>query len=1059
MMTLLARYFVRRPMMFWSLVVAILAGGVLAFVQMPKLEDPAVSAKQAMVIVQWPGATAHQLELEVAQPMEDVLRALPDVNKVMTTCGSGSVTLTVEFKMTVLASDLEQHFDLLRRKVSDVAPTLPQGCYAPIVVDDMMDVYGIFYALTADSTYTYSELNRYARYLQRELLGVEGVKRINLVGNRQEVIQITLSPDQVMRNGLLPTQIIMALQEAGKTVDAGTGQAGSECLNVRVSKPLRDETDVRNLLLRIPAGRTVRLADVARVERAYAEPQRNGFFVNGIPAIAICLAMEADAVVPDVGKAVDARLAQAMKRMPAGLHTEKIFFQPDKVDEAISSFMWNLVESVVIVILVLVFAMGLRSGVIIGFGLVLTVAVSFPILLVCGTTLQRISLGAFIVAMGMLVDNAVVIMDGILVDRRRGLGPKTSLFRIGRHTALPLLGATVIAAATFLCVYLSPDTAGEYASDLFLVLCVSLLASWVLALVQVPVCARQWLPARERCGGSAAVMNSPVHRAVRRAVCFVIGHKAVTLVAAFSVLALSVVGMARVRNLFFPDFDYRQFVVECFFPPSTNADTVRNRMLHMSRRVAARPEVERVTVSQGSAPALYCLVRPMTSGGDRYGELMVDCKDYATVVRLLPGLRRELREAYPDAYIRMRKYNFSTSTSHTVEAEFSGPDPAVLRRLCAQAEAVMRQCPYVDAYSVQNNWLPKVKTLTTGFVTPDALRAGISRSDVANALQAAGSGGMAVGMIHDQERMIPLQLRLRRPGSSQALLPDCWTDVPVWSMMNVHAPGGAPAGTKALRELPDKMLHAIPLGSVVSGCSLQWEEPLVRRLNGQRAMEAECDPDPDNPEATPDKVMRSIRPAIEAIPLPEGYHLRWVGEGEVQGQAIGNLMKYVPLTMFIILAILLGLTGSWRKVGVILLCLPFAMCGIVPSLLATGQPLTFMAIIGLIGLVGMMVKNAIVLVDEIGRLQTEEHMAPYTAVVEATVSRVRPVMMASLTTIVGMIPLVGDPMYGSMAICIMGGLTVGTLITLILLPLLYAAFFRIHRPATVSVISTSRNPL
>ena len=482
-MTLLARYFVRRPMMFWSLVVAILAGGVLAFVQMPKLEDPAVSAKQAMVIVQWPGATAHQLELEVAQPMEDVLRALPDVNKVMTTCGSGSVTLAVEFKMTVLASDLEQHFDLLRRKVSDVAPTLPQGCYAPIVVDDMMDVYGIFYALTADSTYTYSELNRYARYLQRELLGVEGVKRINLVGNRQEVIQITLSPDQVMRNGLLPTQIIMALQEAGKTVDAGTGQAGSECLNVRVSKPLRDETDVRNLLLRTPAGRTVRLADVARVERAYAEPQRNGFFVNGIPAIAICLAMEADAVVPDVGKAVDARLAQVMKRMPAGLHTEKIFFQPDKVDEAISSFMWNLVESVVIVILVLVFAMGLRSGVIIGFGLVLTVAVSFPILLVCGTTLQRISLGAFIVAMGMLVDNAVVIMDGILVDRRRGLGPKTSLFRIGRHTALPLLGATVIAAATFLCVYLSSDTAGEYASDLFLVLCVSLLASWVLALV------------------------------------------------------------------------------------------------------------------------------------------------------------------------------------------------------------------------------------------------------------------------------------------------------------------------------------------------------------------------------------------------------------------------------------------------------------------------------------------------------------------------------------------------------------------------------------------------
>ena len=484
----MTEFFMRRPVLFWSLMAAIVIAGVLAFVQMPKLEDPAVSGKQAMVVVAWPGASAHDVELDVAQLMEDELRALPNVKKVKTECRNGSAMFTVEFQMTVLEKELEQYFDLLRRKVNDVASRLPQGCYAPVVVDDMSDVYGIFYALTADG-YDYPEMYRYAKYLRRELLDVKGVKRINIIGGRDEVINIVLSKEQIARNGIVPTQIISALQAAGKKVDAGKYASGDERIALYVDSAVENEEDIRNLTIRTLDGKSMRIGDIARVERTFAEPQRNGFFVDGKPALAICVAMETSAIVPDVGEAVDARLAEAMKRVPAGLETEKIFFQPDKVDEAISSFMWNLVESVAIVILVLIFTMGLRSGLIIGFGLVLTVAVSFPILLVCHTTLQRISLGAFIVAMGMLVDNAVVIMDGILIDQKRGLAPKSYLYRIGRNTAMPLLGATVIAASTFLCVYLSPDTAGEYAKDLFLVLCVSLLTSWVLALVQVPVCA------------------------------------------------------------------------------------------------------------------------------------------------------------------------------------------------------------------------------------------------------------------------------------------------------------------------------------------------------------------------------------------------------------------------------------------------------------------------------------------------------------------------------------------------------------------------------------------
>lgn len=1042
----MTRFFIQRPLLFWSLMVAILVAGVLSFIQMPKLEDPAISLKQAMVVVPWPGASAHDMELKVAQTMEDELRALPNVKKIKTECQNGSAMFTVEFQMTVLNRDIEQHFDLLRRKVNDVASRLPQGCYAPIVIDDMMDVYGIFYALTADG-YDYPEMYDYAKYIRRELLDVKGVKRINIVGNRDEVINIILSKEQIARNGIVPTQIISALQSAGKMVNAGKYHSGDERIALYVDSSVENEEDIRNLLIQTMDGKRIRIGDIARVERAYSEPQRNGFFVGGRPALAICVAMESSAIVPDVGKAVDAKLAQAMQQMPAGFQTEKIFFQPDKVNDAISSFMWNLLESVAIVILVLIFTMGFRSGLIIGFGLVLTVAVSFPILLMCGTTLQRISLGAFIVAMGMLVDNAVVIMDGILVDKQRGLPPKVYLYRIGRNTAMPLLGATIIAASTFLSVYLSPDTAGEYAGDLFLVLCVSLLASWVLALVQVPMCAKSWLPSREKSNGtSGAVMNSPIHRFVRRTIAFLIGYKRTTILVAFGVLALSIFGMTRVKNLFFPDFDYKQFVVECFFPAATDANTVRDRLLEMEDSLSDNPALERIAISQGSAPAHYCLVRPMTSGGDCYGELTIDCKDYKTVLKQIPIVRKQLRESFPEAYIRIRKYNFSISTSHTVEVEFSGPDPAVLRDLSHQAEAIMRRCPYVDPYSVQNNWKPTGKAMVAEYVQQDALRSGIARGDVANALLAA-TDGMPVGVLNDQDRMVMLNLQVRNADGSRI---SNLNDIPVWSMMNVHFSNeelqGALGGGNAMGELQDKVFRATPLGNVAKDIRLDWDEDVVLRLNGRRIIEAECDPNPDCDAATPAKVVSLIKDEIEAIPLPAGYAMRWVGEGEVQGEAIGNLMRFVPLTVFLILAILLLLFNSWRKVILILLCFPFVFCGITPSLLLSGQPMTFMAIIGILGLIGMMVKNAIVLVDEINRLQTEEKKHPYTAVIEATVFRVRPVLMASLTTIVGMLPLVTDPMYSSMAITIMGGLTVGTIITLILLPLFYTAMFRIRKP-------------
>lgn len=415
----LTEYFIKRPTLFWSLMAALLIAGVLSFVQMPKLEDPAIGVKQAMVVIVYPGATAHEVELQVAQVMEDELRTIPNVKKISSECTKGMAQITVEFQETVLMTAIEQHFDQLRRKVSGAVNKLPQGCYEPIVIDDMMDVYGMFYALTSDG-YEYPEMYKYAKMIRRELLGVKGVKRINIYGNRDEVINITLSKEKIARNGIIPTQIMSVLQDATKTVDAGNYQDGDQKIQLRITNRSQSVEDVKNLIVQTLDGKQMRIGDIAEVERTYKDPQENGFFVDGEQALAICISMENDAIVPDVGKAVEAKLKEIMPNVPVGMDMEKIFFQPDKVDEAISSFMVNLVESVLIVIIALIFTMGLRSGLIIGIGLILTIAGSFPILLMCGTTLQRISLGAFIIAMGMLVDNAIVIIDGILVDRTRG---------------------------------------------------------------------------------------------------------------------------------------------------------------------------------------------------------------------------------------------------------------------------------------------------------------------------------------------------------------------------------------------------------------------------------------------------------------------------------------------------------------------------------------------------------------------------------------------------------------------------------------------------------------
>lgn len=1046
----ITKFFMQRRTLFWALMAGILMLGVLSYLRMPKLEDPAIAVKQASVVLIYPGADAHQVEIEAAQPVEDALRTLPDIKKIKTECRPGQALINVEFVMELPVEELEQRFDLIRRKTSDVAMTLPQGCMEPIVVDDMVDVYGLLFTLTGDG-YDYPEMERYAKLLRRELLTIPGVRRVNIGGVPSEVLTVEFTPEQLSRNGLMPTQVMMALQSAAKTVDAGAFSNAGDRVAINVSEAVVTEKDLSNLLIDTPEGKKVRLADIARITRTQGTPKRNQIFVDSEPALTLALTLESSAIVPDVGKEVDAKVAEVMRSMPAGMVLQKVFYQPDKVSDAVEGFMLNLLESVLIVIIVLMFSMGWRSGVIIGFGLILTVALSFPILANLGTTLQRISLGAFIVAMGMLVDNAVVIMDGILVDKQRGLRPETYLYRIGRNTALPLLGATVIAACTFLPIYLTPGSVGEFAGDLFLVICVSLLVSWILALIQVPVCAAAWLGVKNPGKAVAEIEKSApkpnvFNRVVEKLLRWLIGHKAVSLTCALAILLGAVAGMTRVRQVFFPDFDYKQFVVECYFQPEAHPEAVADRILALADSAKVFPGVERVVVSTGGAPARYTLVRPMPAGGDNYAEMIVDCGDFKTMQRVQNELREHLRDIAPDAYIRTRKYNFSITSSHTVEIEFAGPDPAVLRRLSAEAENLMRECPLVDPYSVQNNWMPRGRQITFNYSQADAQRAGVNRSDVANALQAAGDG-MAVGVVADGDKQVPVYVTMRRSDGSRVT---DLANIPVWSTANISVDqsklAGLATGATSADDLRKNLFRSTMLSAVTDSATLGWNEMYITRLNGRRVIEAECDPDPLNPDATPAKVEAWLKDHLDRIQIPEGYETRFVGESELSGEAIEKLIGFMPTILLIVFVVLLCLFNNWKKLFVVLVSFPFVLCGIVPLLLLTDTPFTFIAILGFMGLIGMMVKNAIVLVDEITRLSTEEGQHLFHAVINATLSRVRPVMLASFTTIVGMIPLISDPMYGSLAVVVIGGLFVGTIVTLLLLPLFYSLLFKVKKP-------------
>ncbi len=1032
--------FKRKPIIYF-LLCCIVIGGIYAFERISKLEDPEIVIMQARVITIYPGANAHEVELQVTDVLEKELRTLSDIHIIMSKSEANVSMITVELKMTVPQHEIQQRWEFMRRKVQGAIPKLPEGAQTPIVMDDIGDVYGMFYAITAQG-YSYEEMHEFAGFTKRQILNVPGVSRVHLFGEQEPVVDIVLTTETMGQLGVFPAQIMAAITGNNSMVYPGVLETGDHLIRVDISDRISSIEDFRELVIPGISGASFRLGDIATVEKSYARPLRNTMYVNNEKAMAIAISMESGENIITLGKRVEQHMAEIQAQLPAGVHCEKVFFQPDKVSEAIHGFMWNLVASVLIVVLVLMATMGLRSGIIIGIGLVLTVLATFPILLATNGTLQRISLGAFIVAMGMLVDNAIVVMDGILVDMHKGRDPFSALTRTAKRTAIPLLGATLIAVTAFLPVFLSKDTAGTYARDLFVVLCISLLISWLLALTQVPLFAASFMKFKKLKPRSSH-FTAKINQVVGNTLSFLVNHKIATIAVATLLMAITAVNIRLVKNAFFPDMNYDQVYIEYVLPPGTSPERVQADLHDITERLLAFDEISMVVSSQGMTPARYCLVRAIGEASDSYGELIVNFDNYRTMLRMKPILDEFLHANYPDADIRIRKYNLSIKATHTVEVEFKGPDPAVLRQLSAQALDIMHKNQYTDKYTIGDDWNPPGLTWHVQYDNYLGSLAGINRADVSNAMLAATSG-IPLGRYYEGQTAYTIMLKMR---NSDGEVEYDLRDIPVWPLLPDPGKlaesdlGELIYGTKSLSDIMGQIVQPTPLSAVTSGLGAAWNETLIRRSNGQRAIQAQCDPIEG---ISPARVRKAMLRDIEAIDLPEAYSYEWVGEYELQNIALKNIFSYLPVAIMLIVLILVVLFNDVKKPAIVLLCIPLTAIGIVPGLIITGSPFTFMAIVGAIGLSGMLIKNAIVLIDEIEH-QISEGIPRYAALVNATLLRTRPVIMASVTTMLGMLPLLRDPMYSAMAVTIISGLLFGTIITLIFVPILYAAFFKITK--------------
>ena len=1030
----ISKWALNRGVLINAFVAVLIIGGLWAFTQMPKLEDPAVRVKQALVVATYPGASAHQVELELTDPIEKSIRQMPTIDHIESSSYADMTIITVELHPTVKDDELEQQWDLLRRKVENIKPSLPKGSQVMTVADDFGDVYGMFYALTGDGL-SDRQLSDYAELIKREVLAIDGVTRVDIYGKRPECININLKEEKMANLGVLPTEVIQTLNGQNATSYAGYYDNGTRRIRVTVDDKFRSVEDIANMLIAGHDDDQLRIRDIADVSKGYEKVTRNAMLRDGERALGISIACSSSHDILKVGDKVEEKLGQLAERMPVGVEYNKVFFQPERVSDSLYTFLINLLESVVIVVVVLIFFMGFKSGVILGMSLAVIVFGSFLVLNGFDGTLQRVSLAAFILAMGMLVDNAIVIVDGILVDLRSGKPRAEALTSIGRKTAMPLLGATLIAILAFMPIFLSPDTSGVYVRDLFIVIAVSLLLSWLLALTHVPLMANRLLHPKvsegEAYKGKAYDMLDKVMGICLRHRLMVVGAAVVLLVGSMSCYPF-------LQQSFFPDMEYDQLYIEYKLPEGYNSTQVENDLEQMRKMLMQCKDVTHVTTSIGGTPSRYNLVRSIATPSLAYGELIVDFTSPETLVEHLDSMQRTLNDRFPDAYIKIKRYNLMYK-KYPIEICFNGPDPQVLHQLTDSAMAIVRNSDKVCLPT--SDWEPQVPVLTVDYNQQAARTSGLSRGDVALSLMSY-TDGIPVGTFYDGIHPENIYVKCHTDKGEEVENLD---RVNVFGMMpNVGNVFNRSTVQKLMSGRLDKddvirqVTSTTPLSQVSKGIDIRWEEPVVVRYNGQRQQRLQCSPAPG---VSTESARQSIAKAIESISLPEGYSLSWEGEYKASTQSKQYLFKGFPLSVVMMLLILIMLFNDFRRPAIIFSCIPLVVVGVFPSVLLSGKDFGFVAIVGILGLIGMMIKNGIVLIDEIS-LQTSQGKPLDRALIDSSKSRLLPVMMASLTTILGMIPLISDSLFGSLAVTIMGGLAAGTIIILIFIPVLYSLMYK-----------------
>lgn len=1017
----IAAYFINRKVTSWMVTLILLVGGIIAFTNLGQLEDPEFTIKDSLVITYYPGASPEQVEEEVTYPIERELQNLPYVDKITSTSKAGYSKVQLTIKDTYRAQELKQIWDEVRKKIRDISGNFPTGVGTPIVVDDFGDVYGVMLAVHGEG-YPYKDLENYVDYVKRELVLVDGIAKVTVAGEQDEQVTIEISRSKLANMGIAPSQLEDLLKNQNSVSNAGKVKVGSEYIRISPTGEFQDISELENLIVGTPIdGNLIRLKDIATIKREYAEPETHIVGFNGSKSLLLGVSFSSNVNVVKVGEALEKRINELEYQQPVGLSMEPIYFQSKEVDRSVSNFLLNLVEAVGIVILVLLVFMGIRSGILIGIILLLTILGTFIVMDYFKINLQRISLGGLIIALGMLVDNAIVVTEGVLIGLQRGMTKLQAASAVVKQTKWPLLGATVIAITAFAPIGLSPDAVGEFVGSLFYVLLISLFLSWITAITLTPFFCDLFFKesiAKANASETDAEKVDPYQGFIFTGYKWLLDkamhYRWVTVVLLIGCLVASGWAFQFVKQAFFPPSTTPMFYMDIQMPEGTHIEDTYKKVQSIEQDLLKDDRIENVTSTTGQGALRFMLTYEAEQENASYAQFIVRTKTKEAIPDLLKDLYYKMQEEYPELEVKLQRLQLGPSTGAKLETRISGPDPKVLRQLSAQVQEIYRADGGLE--SIKDDWRQPVKVLRPIFNDAQARRLGISKTELDDVLLTNFTGSQ-IGLYREGTDLLPI---VRKAPENERVSIDQIRDLQIYS----------PASGSY-----------VTLSTLVSGFETVWEDPIIERRDRKRTITIMADPKILGDE-TAMSIFGRTRGAIEAIQLPPGYTLEWGGEYESSTDAQANIFKALPLGYLFMFIITILLFNSIRVPLTIWFCVPLALIGVSTGLLVMNSAFSFMALLGFLSLSGMTVKNGIVLADQIN-YELDQGTEKYEAIFNSAVSRVRPVCMAAVTTILGMIPLLFDGFFEGMAVVISFGLGFATILTLIAVPVFYTLLFRV----------------